>query len=138
MVINSWPSEAMGLHGKFKVNGAEIFPFLTRRKQKLLQTNFNTFSPGKMWSLHHFQSYRPADMPAIKIEVEGVKKLLLNINITKVIGPDQIQNQALKIAAKELAPVLQFIFQQSLERPTSLLSLRRVQPPTQRIIVLFH
>ena len=56
-----------------------------------------------------------ADMPAIKIEVEGVKKLLLNINTTKAIGPDQIQNQALKIAAEELAPVLQFIFQQSLD-----------------------
>lgn len=53
-------------------------------------------------------------MPPITIDVEGVRKLLLNINTAKAIGPDQIQNQALKIAADELAPVLQFIFQQSL------------------------
>ena len=49
-------------------------------------------------------------MPPIRVDVEGVKKLLLNINVTKAIGPDQIQNQALKIAAEELAPILQFIF----------------------------
>ena len=54
------------------------------------------------------------DMPPITVDVEGVKKLLLNINTAKAIGPDQIQNQALKIAAEEIAPILQFIFQQSL------------------------
>ena len=55
------------------------------------------------------------DMPPITIDVEGVKKLLHNINTTKAIGPDQIQNQALKIAAEEIAPVLQCNFQQSLD-----------------------
>ena len=55
------------------------------------------------------------EMSPITIDVEGVRKLLLNINTAKAIGPDQIQNQALKIAADELAPVLQFIFQQSLD-----------------------
>ena len=53
------------------------------------------------------------DMPPITIDVEGVKKD--NINTTEAIGPDQIQNQALKIAAEEIAPVLQCIFQQSLD-----------------------
>ena len=55
------------------------------------------------------------DMPPITIDVEGVKKLLHNINTTKAIGPDQIQNQALKIASEEITPVLQCIFQQSLD-----------------------
>ena len=44
-----------------------------------------------------------------------VSKSYYNINTTKAIGPDQIQNQALNIAAEEIAPVLQCIFQQSLD-----------------------
>ena len=38
-----------------------------------------------------------------------------NLYYQLAIGPDQIQNQALKIAAEEIAPILQFIFQQSLD-----------------------
>ncbi len=55
------------------------------------------------------------DMPPIEINVDGVKKLLQNINVTKAIGPDLIANQSLKIAADEVAPILQFIFQQTLD-----------------------
>ena len=55
------------------------------------------------------------DMPPIVIDELGVKNLLNNINPAKAIGPDLIQNQALKIAADEIAPVLQFIFQKSLD-----------------------
>ena len=50
-----------------------------------------------------------------KIDVGGVRKLLANIDTSKAIGPDQIPNQALKLAADEIAPVLQHIFQQSLD-----------------------
>ena len=50
------------------------------------------------------------DMPPITIDVEGVKKLLHNINSAKAIGPDQIQNKTLKIAAENIAPVLWCIF----------------------------
>ena len=52
------------------------------------------------------------EMPLVTVGLEGVKKLLHNINVSKVIRPDGIPNQ---IAADELAPVLQQIFQQSLD-----------------------
>ena len=57
------------------------------------------------------------EMPPIIVEVHvgGVRKLLANIDTSKAIGPDQIPNQALKLAADEIAPVLQHIFQQSLD-----------------------
>ena len=54
-------------------------------------------------------------MPDFNITTEGIEKLLLKINTSKAIGPDQIPNQILKIAAQEIAPVLRFIFQQSLD-----------------------
>ena len=44
-----------------------------------------------------------------------VSKSYFTTYTTKAIGPDQIQNQALKIVAEEIAPVLQCIFQQSLD-----------------------
>jgi hypothetical protein len=55
------------------------------------------------------------EMPQIIISLEGVRKLLSNIDTSKAIGPDQIQNQALKLASDEIAPILHFIFQQSLD-----------------------
>ena len=50
-----------------------------------------------------------------KITVEGVHKLLLNINTKKASGPDEIPNHILKSCAKELAPAIASIFQQSLD-----------------------
>ena len=55
------------------------------------------------------------EMPPIVIDIEGERKLLLNIDVSKAIGPDQIPNRALKMAADEVAPVLQHLFQQSLD-----------------------
>ncbi|XP_030843578.1 uncharacterized protein LOC115924838 [Strongylocentrotus purpuratus] len=55
------------------------------------------------------------EMPPIIVDTEGVRKLLRNINTSKAIGPDQVPNQALKLAADEIAPVLQHLFQQSLD-----------------------
>jgi hypothetical protein len=55
------------------------------------------------------------DMLPITVGLDGVQKLLENIKVCKATGPDKIKNQALKIAAVEIAPVLQFIFQQSLD-----------------------
>ena len=55
------------------------------------------------------------DMPPITVEVGGVLKLLKNIDTSKATGPDHVSNTALKIAAEELAPILQFKYQQSLD-----------------------
>ena len=55
------------------------------------------------------------DMPEIVVSIEGVEKLLRNIDPSKAAGPDRVSNQAIKMAASEIAPVLSFIFQKSID-----------------------
>ena len=50
----------------------------------------------------------------ITISIEGVEKLLDNINIHKASGSDKIPNIILKTCSKEISPALANIFQQSL------------------------
>ena len=54
----------------------------------------------------------------ITISIEGVEKLLDNINIHKASGPDKIPNIILKTCSKEISPALANIFQQSLDTGT--------------------
>lgn len=51
----------------------------------------------------------------IKIGINGVIKLLRDLNPHKAAGPDSIPTYILKVAAEELAPVLSKIFQTSLD-----------------------
>lgn len=44
------------------------------------------------------------------ISIEGVEKLLHNIDPNKASGPDSIPNKILKLCAKELAPAMTHIF----------------------------
>ena len=54
----------------------------------------------------------------ITISIEGVEKLIDNINIHKASGPDKIQNIILKTCSKEISPAPANIFQQSLDTGT--------------------
>ena len=54
-------------------------------------------------------------LPKLNITVEGVRKLLRNINTSKASGPDNIPNRVLKQCADQLAPVLTIIFQRSID-----------------------
>ena len=40
------------------------------------------------------------------IGLDGVHNLLTKLDTSKAVGPDQIPNQILKMAADELAPIL--------------------------------
>ena len=51
----------------------------------------------------------------ITIVEEGVEKLLKNLNVNKASGPDGLPNKILKLCARELAPAVTNIFQQSLD-----------------------
>ena len=52
----------------------------------------------------------------INVKNEGISKLLNNLNSNKASGPDQLLPiSLLKLANKELTPVLREIFQQSLD-----------------------
>ena len=54
-------------------------------------------------------------MPDIIISVEGVAKLLHDLNPSKASGQDNISARILKLAAEEIAPALSIIFQKSLD-----------------------
>ena len=53
-------------------------------------------------------------MPPIIISIEGIEALLTKLDTSKSAGPDQIPSYILKHCAKEVTPILQVIFNQSL------------------------
>ena len=55
------------------------------------------------------------ELPPLVITVNGVIKLLSNINISKSTGPDKIPNIILKNCAQQIAPGMCAIFQKSLD-----------------------
>ena len=57
-------------------------------------------------------------MPDIQISLEGVTKLLMQLNPSKAAGPDQVPPSTLKEIAQEIAPIVQIIFQRSLDTGT--------------------
>ena len=58
-------------------------------------------------------------MPPIIISIEGIETLLTKLGTNKSAGPDQIPSYSLKHCAKEVAPILQVIFNQSLYTPAN-------------------
>jgi hypothetical protein len=54
-------------------------------------------------------------MPNIQVNSTGIKKLLKGLNIYKATGPDAIPTRFLHDNAEELAPIMTFIFQLSLD-----------------------
>ena len=55
------------------------------------------------------------EMEAIRIEVNGVEKLLSQLNVNKAMGPDLIPTRILKDYANIIAPVITKILEQSIE-----------------------
>ena len=55
-------------------------------------------------------------MQKIYINRSGLLKLLLNINIHKANGPDNIPGRFLKLSAYEIVDVYQILFQVSLDQ----------------------
>ena len=54
-------------------------------------------------------------MPNININTKGILKLLSNLKVDKAAGPDDIKPLVLKELRKENTPVIQVIFERSLE-----------------------
>ena len=54
------------------------------------------------------------DMPDIQVTTPGVLKLLSQVDVRKSMGPDGISQWILKGTSHEVAPILTFIFNQSL------------------------
>ena len=83
---------------------------------KQFSSVFTTDSPDDFPDLKTWQkeSSYPA-IPDIKVSVEGVHKLLMEQNPHKAMGPDGLHPQILKRLTSEIAPILQIIFQKSLD-----------------------
>ena len=63
-------------------------------------------------------SFQPSPypkMPDISIAAEGIDKLLVGLNPHKAAGPDKFKPIVLQTLHNELAPILQLIFQRSLD-----------------------
>ena len=63
------------------------------------------------------QPFRPSPhpkMPDIHISVQGIEKLLKSLNPHKAAGPDKLKPVVVQTLHKELAPILQVIYQRSL------------------------
>lgn len=75
-------------------------------KAEALREQFNTASADEYLSSIPSPGISPCDsMPNIHISLQGVKKQLDNIAVTKACGPDLISSRVLKEAACELAPI---------------------------------
>ena len=62
-----------------------------------------------------FQSSPYSQMPQIQITLKGIEKLLKSLNSHKAAGPNQFKPIVLQTVHAELAPILQVIFQKSLD-----------------------
>ncbi len=97
-----------------KVNGADVTG--DKEKSEVLANQFSSvFTREDSSQLPYLPDSIFPDMLNIHVSVEGVLKLLQSMDVSKAAGPDQIPNRALKLAAKEIAPMLAHIFQQSLD-----------------------
>jgi len=77
----------------------------------------SVFTAEDLNSLPSLLSTYP-DMPDIIITEPSVLKLLLMLNPNKSFGPDDIPPCVLKEASSEIAPVLTWIFNQSISSGT--------------------
>ena len=63
-----------------------------------------------------FQASPYTKMPDIEISSKGIECLLKKLNPHKASGPDQLKLIVLQTLHKELAPILEIIFQRSLDQ----------------------
>ena len=85
-----------------------------RDKASVLNIHFQYVFTSE--DLSNILSYHSSvsSMPPIIISIEGIEALLTKLDTNKSAGPDQIPSYILKHCAKEVAPILQVIFNQSL------------------------
>ena len=85
------------------------------KKAELLNNQFkNVFTLEDMDSMPDPLPMKYKPICDITIYPEGIQKLLSNLNPHKATGPDGISPRILKELAPELAPILSFIYQTSL------------------------
>lgn len=87
-----------------------------KSKANILNQQFqNAFTPVTEDPIPDKGHQKYPQMPDINITNTGVTKLLKNINIHKAAGPDQIHGRILKECSSSITPILQILFQTSLD-----------------------
>ena len=87
------------------------------RQANILNNQFKSvFTPREPpgSTIPKLEGPRFPSIDSLPIRVEGVQKLLSNLNVTKASGPDNISCKILYELSTELAPMLCKIFQQSI------------------------
>ena len=85
------------------------------KKAELLNKQFKSvFTQEDTDHLPQITKRKFPGMPEINVNVNGVQKLLSELNIHKATGPDDIPSRILKDYANEIAPALPVVFRKSL------------------------
>jgi len=88
-----------------------------RSKAKILQEQFCSVFTQDKDSPDRNRKPNSPELPCIgplDIRLEGVRKLLLEINLSKAAGPDEVAGRLLKELAEELAPFVTCLFNKSI------------------------
>ena len=86
-----------------------------KAKAEILSNQFKAvFTDEDVDTIPDMDSNGVSDIDPLVFQTKGIVSLLRNINAKKASGPDGISCFVLKEAAEEIAPFLQFIFNQSL------------------------
>ena len=99
------------LHPPFKSQGRLYSENIKKTEiiNEQFQSVFTLEDPLNVPIGHIFPS-----MPTMEITLEGILKLLKDLDEHKASGPDEVQAKILKLAADEVAPSLTLIFNKSL------------------------
>ena len=112
-LIKSRKNESVGI-SPLRKNG--IIFSQSKEKANILNSQFSSvFTKEDLDNLPDLGDSPHPSMPDFDISVNGIEKLLKNINPRKAAGPDGIPCRLLQSVAKELAPGLTKLFSTSLE-----------------------
>lgn len=112
--IKSLNKEKSGI-SPLKDNG--ILHTDSKAKAEILSQQFKSvFTKENLVNIPNLpQDQRKPPMPPINITINGVEKLLNNLNPNKASGPDNIPIKIMKQTSKQTAPILTTIFQKSMD-----------------------
>ncbi|XP_072047020.1 uncharacterized protein [Amphiura filiformis] len=113
-LIKSLKNDSFGIPTLKSVVGCNITE--NKEKAEVMNDQFQSvFTQENMNNVPSITSTQFPPMPDIDISTDGVTKLLLDLDMTKATGPDEIPARILKMGAAEIAPALTTIFRRSLE-----------------------
>lgn len=92
-----------------------VVSFAQDKAEVLNQQFSSVFTKEDLQNIPQINSNSIPDLQKLIIDQKGVEKLLTDIQPKKASGPDQIPAKVLKSCASSLAPILQKIFQKSVD-----------------------